>query len=179
MGLYRASHVKIRQNTHKIHSSNPCTIWLNFISFHFISFHFIVQEKALENERKKLAEDRLAILENQMRIEKEKQKEKKKMEKKSKQEQMKILGKDKSRPRLSFSLNKNWISEEWLRMSGDGLLSRSDQDRIRSFLLEQLKQFADGLGPEIGLADLEKTGAYKGLADKVRVDFKRVFIKSF
>ena len=67
----------------------------------------IVQEKALENERKKLAEDRLAILENQMRIEKEKQKEKKKMEKKSKQEQMKILGKDKSRPRLSFSLNKN------------------------------------------------------------------------
>ena len=39
MGLYRASHVKIRQNTHKIHSSNPCTIWLNFISFHFISFH--------------------------------------------------------------------------------------------------------------------------------------------
>ena len=138
-----------------------------------------VQEKALENERKKLAEDRLAILENQMRIEKEKQKEKKKMEKKSKQEQMKILGKDKSRPRLSFSLNKNWISEEWLKMSGDGLLSRSDQDRIRSFLLEQLKQFADGLGPEIGLADLEKTGAYKGLADKVRVDFKRVFIKSF
>ena len=73
-------------------------------AFNFILF---VQEKALENERKKLAEDRLAILENQMRIEKEKQKEKKKLEKKSKQEQMKILGKDKSRPRLSFSLNKN------------------------------------------------------------------------
>merc|ERR1712200_198609 len=65
------------------------------------------REKALADERKKLAEDRLAILENQMRIEKEKQKEKKKMEKKSKQEQMKILGKDKSRPRLSFSLMKN------------------------------------------------------------------------
>ena len=67
------------------------------------------QEKSLDAERKKLAEDRLAILENQMRIEKEKQKEKKKMEKKSKQEQMKILGKDKSRPRLSFSLMKNWL----------------------------------------------------------------------
>jgi len=65
------------------------------------------KEQSLENERKKLAEDRLAILENQMRIEKEKQKEKKKLEKKSKLEQMKILGKDKSRPRLSFSLNKN------------------------------------------------------------------------
>ena len=67
----------------------------------------VFQEKSLDAERKKLAEDRLAILENQMRIEKEKQKEKKKMEKKSKQEQMKILGKDKSRPRLSFSLMKN------------------------------------------------------------------------
>ena len=43
----------------------------------------------------------------QMKIEKEKQKEKKKQEKKVKQEQMKILGKDKSRPRLSFSLIKN------------------------------------------------------------------------
>jgi len=32
--------------------------------------------------KKKLAEDRLAILENQMRIDKEKQKEKKKQEKK-------------------------------------------------------------------------------------------------
>ena len=32
---------------------------------------------------------------------------KKKQEKKVKQEQMKILGKDKSRPKLSFSLNKN------------------------------------------------------------------------
>ena len=66
-----------------------------------------LQEKVLENERKKLAEDRLAILENQMRIEKETQKERKKQEKKSKQEQMKILGKDKSRPKLSFSLTKN------------------------------------------------------------------------
>jgi len=56
---------------------------------------------------KKLAEDRLAILEHQMKIEKEKQKEKKKQEKKVKQEQMKILGKDKSRPKLSFSLIKN------------------------------------------------------------------------
>lgn len=65
------------------------------------------KEEALANEKKKLAEDRLAILENQMRIDKEKQKEKKKQEKKVKQEQMKILGKDKSRPKLSFSLNKN------------------------------------------------------------------------
>jgi len=65
------------------------------------------RERSLDAERKKLAEDRLAILENQMRIEKEKQKEKKKLEKKSKQEQMKILGKDKSRPKLSFSLMKN------------------------------------------------------------------------
>ncbi len=69
----------------------------------------IIQELALENERKKLAEDRLAILEHQMKIEKEKQKEKKKQEKKVKQEQMKILGKDKSRPKLSFSLIKNWL----------------------------------------------------------------------
>jgi hypothetical protein len=69
--------------------------------------YLFVQERLLENERKKLAEDRLAILEHQMKIEKEKQKEKKKQEKKVKQEQMKILGKDKSRPRLSFSLIKN------------------------------------------------------------------------
>ena len=69
--------------------------------------NFFIQEEALANEKKKLAEDRLAILENQMRIDKEKQKEKKKQEKKVKQEQMKILGKDKSRPKLSFSLNKN------------------------------------------------------------------------
>lgn len=67
----------------------------------------IFQEKALESERKKLAEDRLAILENQMKIEKEIQKERKRQEKKSKQEQMKILGKDKSRPKLSFTLTKN------------------------------------------------------------------------
>jgi len=65
------------------------------------------KERALEEEKKKLAEDRLAILEHQMKIEKEKQKEKKKQEKKSKQEQMKILGKDKSRPKLSFSLTKS------------------------------------------------------------------------
>ena len=69
--------------------------------------YIFIQEEALANEKKKLAEDRLAILENQMRIDKEKQKEKKKQEKKVKQEQMKILGKDKSTPKLSFSLNKN------------------------------------------------------------------------
>jgi arginine and glutamate-rich protein 1 len=39
-----------------------------------------------------------------MKIEKEMQREKKKEEKRRKSEQMKILGKDKSRPKLSFTL---------------------------------------------------------------------------
>jgi hypothetical protein len=42
-----------------------------------------------------------------MKVEKEIQREKKKAEKRQKEEQMKILGKDKSRPKLSFTLLKN------------------------------------------------------------------------
>lgn len=44
------------------------------------------------------------MIEEQMKIEQEKQKLKKKEEKRAKEEQMKILGKGKARPKLSFSL---------------------------------------------------------------------------
>lgn len=47
------------------------------------------------------------MIEDQMKIEQERNKLKKKEEKRAKQEQKKILGKDKSRPKLSFSLNSN------------------------------------------------------------------------
>ena len=52
------------------------------------------------------AEERLKMIEEQMKIENEKQKLKKKEEKAAKKEQAAILGKDKSRQKLTFSLNK-------------------------------------------------------------------------
>jgi len=63
-------------------------------------------EKRLEDERKKIAEERLELLAERERIEKELRKQKKREEKQLKNEQSKILGKDKSRPKLSFSLSK-------------------------------------------------------------------------
>ena len=45
------------------------------------------------------------MIEEQMKIEQERNKLKKREEKREKKEQRKILGKDKSRPKLSFSLN--------------------------------------------------------------------------
>ena len=48
------------------------------------------------------AEDRLKMIEDQMKIDQEKQKLKKKEEKRVKSEQKMILGKDNSRPKLSF-----------------------------------------------------------------------------
>ena len=63
-------------------------------------------EKKIEEEKKKIAEEWLETLAEKERIDKELRKQKKKEEKKIKDEQSKILGKDKSRPKLSFSLNK-------------------------------------------------------------------------
>ena len=60
----------------------------------------------MEEEKKKIAEEWLETLAGKDRIDKELRKQKKKEEKKIKDEQSKILGKDKSRPKLSFSLNK-------------------------------------------------------------------------
>ena len=48
------------------------------------------------------AEDRLKMIEDQMKIDQEKQKLKKKEDKRVKSEQKMILGKDNSRPKLSF-----------------------------------------------------------------------------
>ena len=45
------------------------------------------------------------MIEDQMKIEHEKQKLKRKEEKKEKKEQKKILGKDNSRPKLSFAIS--------------------------------------------------------------------------
>ena len=45
------------------------------------------------------------MIEEQMKIEQEKQKLKKKEDKRAKTEQKKILGKDNSRPKLSFSIS--------------------------------------------------------------------------
>ena len=50
------------------------------------------------------AEERLKIIEEQMKIENEKQRLKKKEEKAAKKEQKAILGKDNSRPKMSFSV---------------------------------------------------------------------------
>merc|ERR1712012_749564 len=57
-----------------------------------------------KEEKKEIAEERLAILAEQERIDKELRKQKKREEKKEKEEQMKILGKGNARPKLSFSL---------------------------------------------------------------------------
>ena len=45
------------------------------------------------------------MIEEQMKIEQEKQKLKKKEDKRAKSEQKKILGKDNSRPKLSFAIS--------------------------------------------------------------------------
>ena len=50
------------------------------------------------------AEERLKMIEEQMKIEEEKLKFKRREEKKVKNEQKKILGKDNSRPKLSFAI---------------------------------------------------------------------------
>merc|ERR1719145_540811 len=59
-------------------------------------------QKKIEEQQKKMAEDRLKMIEDQMKIDQEKQKLKKKEEKRVKSEQKMILGKDNSRPQLSF-----------------------------------------------------------------------------
>ena len=51
------------------------------------------------------------MIEEQMRIEQDKQKLKRREEKKVKNEQKKILGKNNSRPKLSFAISTtNWIN---------------------------------------------------------------------
>lgn len=56
------------------------------------------------NRLKFQAEDRLAMIEEQRKMDEERQKLKKEQEKRIKEEQKKILGKNNSRPKLSFSL---------------------------------------------------------------------------
>ena len=51
------------------------------------------------------AEERLKLIEEQMKIDQEKQRLKRKEDKKAKNEQKKILGKDNSRPKLSFAIS--------------------------------------------------------------------------
>ena len=62
-------------------------------SDHFLILFFFIQ-----------AEERLKMIEEQMKIEEEKLKFKRREEKKVKNEQKKILGKDNSRPKLSFAI---------------------------------------------------------------------------
>lgn len=50
------------------------------------------------------AEERLAMIEEQRKMDEERQKLKKEQERRVKEEQKKILGKNNSRPKLSFSL---------------------------------------------------------------------------
>lgn len=61
--------------------------------------------KKIEEAQRKLAEERLAMIEEQRKMDEERQKLKKEQEKRIKEEQRKILGKNNSRPKLSFSLN--------------------------------------------------------------------------
>ncbi|KAI8427557.1 hypothetical protein MSG28_002065 [Choristoneura fumiferana] len=60
--------------------------------------------RRIEEAQRKLAEERLAMIEEQRKMDEEKQKLKKEQEKRVKEEQKKILGKNNSRPKLSFSL---------------------------------------------------------------------------
>lgn len=60
--------------------------------------------RKIEEAQRKLAEDRLAIIEEQRKMDEERQKMRKEQEKRVKEEQKIILGKNNSRPKLSFSL---------------------------------------------------------------------------
>lgn len=60
--------------------------------------------RKIEEAQRKLAEDRLAIIEEQRKMDEERQKMRKEQEKRVKEEQKMILGKNNSRPKLSFSL---------------------------------------------------------------------------
>merc|ERR1712129_661672 len=58
-------------------------------------------EQRLEEERKNIAEERLELLADREQVEKDLRKQQKREDKKLKNEQSIILGKDKSRPKLS------------------------------------------------------------------------------
>ncbi|KYN42290.1 hypothetical protein ALC56_03428 [Trachymyrmex septentrionalis] len=60
--------------------------------------------RKIEEAQKKLAEERLAMVEEQRLMEEERQKMRKEHEKRVKEEQKRILGKNNSRPKLSFTL---------------------------------------------------------------------------
>lgn len=60
------------------------------------------------------AEERLAMVEEQRKMEEERQRLRKEQEKRVKEEQKKILGKNNSRPKLSFSLKPvTWTCAKW------------------------------------------------------------------
>ncbi|KAK3922470.1 UPF0430 protein [Frankliniella fusca] len=60
--------------------------------------------RKIEEAQRKLAEERLQMVEEQRKIEEERQRLRKEQERRVKEEQKKILGKNNSRPKLSFSL---------------------------------------------------------------------------
>ncbi|KAH0811225.1 hypothetical protein GEV33_011566 [Tenebrio molitor] len=61
-------------------------------------------QRKIEEAQRKLAEERLAMVEEQRKMDEERQRLRKEQEKRVKEEQKKILGKNNSRPKLSFSL---------------------------------------------------------------------------
>lgn len=66
--------------------------------------------RKIEEAQKKLAEERLAMVEQQRLMEEERQRMRKEHEKRVKEEQKKILGKNNSRPKLSFTLKPvTWV----------------------------------------------------------------------
>lgn len=66
--------------------------------------------RKIEEAQKKLAEERLAMVEEQRLMEEERQKMRKEHEKRVKEEQKRILGKNNSRPKLSFTLKSvTWV----------------------------------------------------------------------
>jgi len=58
----------------------------------------------MEEAQRKMAEERLEMIEEQRKIDEKRQILKRDQEKRVKEEQKKILGKNNSRPRLSFAL---------------------------------------------------------------------------
>jgi len=70
----------------------------------------IVEEnnKKIEEAQRKLAEERLAMVEQQRKMEEDRQRMQREHEKRMRDEQYLILGKKNARPKLSFSLSKQW-----------------------------------------------------------------------
>merc|ERR1711915_430293 len=121
--IFSQNFTELRRGWFRVASSIPILPCLNDIDLRkkYLNFEIFQEEERLrrenlnkimeENQRKieeqnkKMAEERLKIIEEQMKIDQEKTRLKRKEEKKAKSEQKKILGKDNSRPKLSFALS--------------------------------------------------------------------------